>query len=215
MTLVSFLQLAFATGFASALPYCVQLGEGQSQNLTCPDGQNVFKVTFADFGTPSGNCSTGFQVNPQCSTFDASMAHAKQLCLGNPSCSLTANNGAWGPDPCPGVPKILAVAAECDSGPHCYDISFNSTLGSNMVLQQQPSTAAVYGTLIGNSSNVTLTVTWEGGSYTVGATVTQGLWKALLRPTSAGGNYTITATATCESEQATATIYNVTFGDGP
>ena len=209
------IHFAVSAFLPSSSPVCLQLTEGQGQSLTCPPGENIFQLTFADYGTPQGNCSSGFSVDPKCTTSAASLEKAKQLCLGSPSCELECNNGAWGPDPCPGVPKTLAVSAQCDSGAHCYDISFNSTLGSNMVLQQQPAAAAVYGAVIGATTNVTVTIVDSGGgaSYTVGAAVTQGLWKALLRPTPAGGNFSITATATCAGEQATAAIYNVTFGD--
>lgn len=195
---------------------CLQLHEGITQTLSCPtDGQNVYKVVFADFGSPSGNCSSGFEVDPTCTTFSSAMAHAQQLCLGQPSCVLVSSNDAWGPDPCPGRPKTLTVSAECDSGAHCYAVSFNSTLSSNMVLQQQPAQAAVYGLVIGNTTNVSVSVTDEAGSsYSVDATVSAGgHWKALLHPTAAGGNYTIVATASCSSEQVSTNITNVAFGD--
>ncbi len=86
--------------------------------------------------------------------------------------------------------------------------------GDNMVLQQQPAQAAVYGVVTGNTTNVSVTVTDESGiSYSVLAIVAQGLWKALLHPAPPGGNFTITATAICSSEQVSASISNVTFGD--
>jgi hypothetical protein len=198
---------------------CVQLHEGVTQTLSCPEaGQNVYHVLFADYGTPSGNCSAGFQVDPTCTTSASAVARAKLLCLGKPGCALESSNDVWGPDPCPGQPKTLTVQVDCDSGDHCYDITFNRTLGDNMVLQQQPGQAAVYGVVTGNTANVSVTVTDEaaaGSSYTVDAVVSeaQGLWKAMLHPTKAGGNYSITATATCATEQVSATIRNVTFGD--
>lgn len=205
---------AFSALVLVAADPCVQLHEGITQTLSCPPGQNVYRVLFADFGEPTGNCSSGFAVNPACTTFASSMARAKQLCLGQPSCVLESNNAIWGPDPCPGEPKTLTVDVDCDSGAHCYAISFNSTLGDNMVLQQQPAHAAVFGLVVGNTTNVTVTVSDESGSsYSVAAVVAGGQWKALLEPTAAGGNYTITATATCSTEQTTATIQNVTFGD--
>ena len=194
---------------------CIQLKEGVTQNLTCPNaGENIFRINFADFGNVRGNCSSGFTSDPTCTTLNHSFALAKQLCLGQPRCSLDSSNDVWGPDPCPGYPKSLAIDVSCGGGAHCYAISFNNTLGDNMVLQQGPAQAAVYGVFIGATSNISVTVTDQtGSSYTVAAGVTQGLWKALLRPTPAGGSYKVTATATCASEQVSASIENVAFGD--
>jgi hypothetical protein len=211
------LLLLALVAMADTQPTCLQLPEGTSQTLSCPAGQSIYNLSFADFGAVQGSCASGFTSDPTCSTSKASMALARSLCLGQPSCALTSSNDIWGPDPCPGRPKTLAVQAQCDSGRHCYAISFNSTLGDNMVLQQQPAQAAVFGVVTGATTNVTVTVTDQaagGGSYTVAAVVGQGgQWKALLTAAPAGGNYTIAATATCATEQVTATVANVTFGD--
>lgn len=83
-----------------------------------------------------------------------------------------------------------------------------------MILQQQPARSAVYGVVTGNTTNVSVTVTAEDGSfYSVQAIVNQGQWKALLHPAPSGGNYTLTATASCMSEQVSAQLSNVAFGD--
>ena len=201
---------------ATEPPICLQMHEGLTQALSCPAGQNMFQLLFADFGSVLGNCSAGLQSDPTCSTASHSMVLARQLCLGKPNCTLTSTNDIWGPDPCPGRPKTLAVQAACDSGAHCYAIGFNSTFGDNMVLQQAPAAAAVFGTVTGATTNVSVTVLDQasGASYSVSADVGQGgLWKALLRPAPAGGNFSITATATCSSESTSATIHNTTFGD--
>ena len=188
--------LFLALALASATP-CVDLHEGTSQTLACPAGQNVFRVNFADFGNVGGsNATCDFKSDQKCTTAAASMAHARQLCLGKASCDLDSSNDGWGPDPCPGYPKSLAVDVSCDAEPHCYAVTFNTTLGSYMVLQQAPAAAAVYGTVTGNTTTVTVTVEDGGGNtYTVPAAVAGGQWKALLRPAPAGGNYNITATA--------------------
>ena len=215
MAILCFTLIVLSTlPFISADP-CLQLHEGLTQPLSCPPNQNIYRINFADFGGVLGNCTSGFSIDPSCTTFNASMALARQLCLGKPSCVLDSSNAVWGPDPCPGYPKTLAVDAACDSGSHCYAISFNSTQGDNMVLQQQPARAAVYGVVTGNTTNVTISVTDQGGaSYSVAAAVgAGGLWKALLPPTPAGGSYNITATATCSTEQASTSIVNVAFGD--
>lgn len=128
----------------------------------------------------------------------------------------------------------------CESPPPPYGqgFSFFSVFSSNMVLQQAPAQAAVYGIVVGNPTNVSVTVTGGGDSYTVQATVGPNAthqpfgpefvggesgypgpfvtWKALLRPTEAGGNYTIYANCqgcTQSGVYENVTLYNVTFGD--
>ena len=208
--------LAAATASAQPPP-CLELKEGASGALACPPSQNIYNITFADYGAVQGSCASGLAVDPTCTTASAALALARSKCLGQPSCALASSNAEWGPDPCPGRPKQLAVAAQCDAGAHCYAMAFNGTLGDNMVLQRAPAAAAVYGVVTGATTNVTVTVADQGAggaAYTVAAVVGQGgQWKALLRPAAAGGNYTVTATATCATEQASATLVNVTFGD--
>ena len=108
-----------------------------------------------------------------------------------------------------------ASASAAGAPPAACAVAFNGTLGSNMVLQQQPAQSAVFGTVAGDGlSGVSVKVTDESGaSYSVDAAVSQGLWKALLRPAPAGGNYSVVATATCSSGQAEEAADNVTFGD--
>jgi sialate O-acetylesterase len=110
--------------------------------------------------------------------------------------------------------SAAASAASAAASAACT-VAFNETLGDNMVLQQQPAQAAVYGVVTGGASGVSVQVTdAAGGSYSVDATLGQGLWKALLRAAPAGGNYTIAATATCSAGgQAVAQATNVVMGD--
>ena len=194
---------------------CLQLKEGETQTLSCPPAQNVYALTFADFGNVLGNCTSGFTSSPSCTTAPRAMALARQLCLGKPSCALESSNAVWGPDPCPGYPKSLAISAKCDGAAHCYAMSFTATLGDFVVLQQAPAAAAVYGTVTGNTTAVTVTVTdAAGAAYAVPAAVAaDGTWKALLRPAPAGGDFNITATAVCATESVSAVLLHATFGD--
>ena len=88
-----------------------------------------------------------------------------------------------------------------------------------MVLQQAPAKSAVYGTVGTGGTAVTVSVAGssdEGelqATYTVDATVTGGLWKAMLKPTQAGGSYTITAKCTGCANQTAAVLDDITFGD--
>lgn len=102
---------------------------------------------------------------------------------------------------------------------------FHPAFGSTMVLQREPSAAQVYG-ILGNLTRehstpvVTVTVTntmatnAAEASYSVEAKIfTGGIWKALLKPTSAGGNFTIAAKCEgCSVTTATA-LRDITFGD--
>jgi len=102
-------------------------------------------------------------------------------------------------------------------------ITFNSTQGDMMVLQQAPAKACVYGMLGagGTGADVEIASTSSGGSdaavfipYQVAAQVTaDGAWKACLQPHKAGGDFTITAKCTGCSNTTAAVLRHVTFGD--
>lgn len=99
-------------------------------------------------------------------------------------------------------------------------VQFNATFGDNMVLQQAPAMAAVYGTLGTNGTAVSVTVSGPT-TYTVVANISGTTWMAYLKPTAAGDaspgksvdSYTITATCTGGASTTVANITNVVFGD--
>ena len=80
--------------------------------LNC-SGQGVIKaITFANYGTPTGGCGSGFTPG-NCSAVD-SLDVVKRLCVGKPSCAVNASNSMFGgADPCPGREKTLAIEATC------------------------------------------------------------------------------------------------------
>jgi hypothetical protein len=81
-------------------------------DLSCPAGQIISKILFASWGDPIGLCG-GFTYNPACNEPNA-LAVAQAACLGKQSCSLMANNGAYGGnDPCPQTTKAIAAEATC------------------------------------------------------------------------------------------------------
>eukprot|EP00041_Stephanoeca_diplocostata_P008440 m.125345 g.125345 ORF g.125345 m.125345 type:complete len:736 (-) comp17323_c0_seq1:544-2751(-) len=93
-------------------------------------------------------------------------------------------------------------------------ISFNDSIGSYMVLQQQPARACVYGTLGAGGRGATIQVSGSGTpTYTVQANVTGSQWKACLQPTTAGGDVTITASCSGCTNSTPAKIVHATFGD--
>jgi hypothetical protein len=82
--------------------------------LNCGAGV-IDAVTFANFGTPTGSCETGFSANASCTDSDPeypSKAIVEKLCLAKHSCTLEANVIVFG-NQCFGVPKRLAVQVTC------------------------------------------------------------------------------------------------------
>lgn len=92
---------------------CGRVAEGSTLHLGC-DGSTITAITFASFGTPTGDCSIGF-VNGKC---DASQTIAKvsAQCLGKAGCSIPATNDFF-QDPCPDTAKTLAASITCAGPP--------------------------------------------------------------------------------------------------
>lgn len=91
-------------------------------------------------------------------------------------------------------------------------LTFNSTFGDNMVLQQSPAKACVYGTVNSKIGIVNVSLFNEDiGDLVENVEVkVEGLgWKACFKPMQAGGNYSVTSSF----QQETATLQSVTFGD--
>ena len=85
---------------------------------TAASDGTIDAVVFADFGTPSGSCTTGFRVNTSCTSDPEGSAKAvvEKYCLGKHSCVLHADVQSFGHQ-CLGVPKRLAVEVTCKAGP--------------------------------------------------------------------------------------------------
>ena len=90
------------------------LTELATLTLTCPSSAGaISNVTFASFGTPSGDCgSNGFANNASCAAPN-SYPVVKAACLGKRSCVVPLRAASFGADPCPGSEKWLAVEATC------------------------------------------------------------------------------------------------------
>ena len=116
----------------------------------------------------------------------------------------------------------LALADEAPALPSFY---LSAGFSSDMVLQQAPAKAAIYGFGEGPVS-VTVSGTSAAGAsvdYTVdalgadaaatgstnGASAAGPTWKAFLKPAAAGGSYTVTA----KGASGTVVLHSVTFGD--
>ncbi|KAL3638845.1 Beta-galactosidase 16 [Castilleja foliolosa] len=78
--------------------------------LHCPPNTNISKITFASFGSPTGNCSS-YSVG-KCHSIN-SRAVVESTCLGKNKCSIPWSYKKFGGDPCPGIPKDLLIEAKC------------------------------------------------------------------------------------------------------
>ena len=97
-------------------PFCGVVDEGASLQLQCVDaGATISGIDFASFGTPSDGSCPAFARDPACDA-PSSMAALAAACVGKHACSVSAANGAFGGDPCPGRSKQLAAVARCTSG---------------------------------------------------------------------------------------------------
>eukprot|EP00041_Stephanoeca_diplocostata_P026218 m.701245 g.701245 ORF g.701245 m.701245 type:complete len:1133 (+) comp22912_c0_seq3:114-3512(+) len=87
---------------------------GRAIVLTCGRQGGIIASVWAAFGTPSGNCSTGFHCNVSCDAPTAT-AIVSKLCLGKAQCTLEPETQVFG-DPCVGIVKALAVNVTCRGG---------------------------------------------------------------------------------------------------
>ncbi len=88
-----------------------------SSSTSCESSGSVIEaVRFASFGTPSGDCTSGFTHNATCDDVNttATMAIVENACVGKVSCSLQADDVTFG-DGCQGVVKALAVEVACSA----------------------------------------------------------------------------------------------------
>jgi len=72
-------------------------------------------VTFASFGTPSGDCESGFRSNVTCDSNDSADV-VEKACIGKSSCSIVPSTATFGGDPCDGTVKRLAASVQCTGG---------------------------------------------------------------------------------------------------
>lgn len=91
---------------------CGVTPENSVLSLKCPFGTIISEISFASFGTPTGQCnnfSTGTCHEPM--TKDI----VSDVCLGEASCSIAASSKVFG-EPCPVISKSLRVQAKCEAG---------------------------------------------------------------------------------------------------
>ncbi|CAK0810812.1 unnamed protein product [Prorocentrum cordatum] len=107
--------LSQSTSACDCIPHLQD--EGQVASFRCPDGQTIDKVTFASYGTPTGQCqdkngANTIAMNSTCHA-NSSRSVVESLCLGKGSCSFEASSAVFGHDPCHKTPKGFAGVVEC------------------------------------------------------------------------------------------------------
>jgi hypothetical protein len=79
----------------------------------CPAGKTIDNISFASWGTPAGDCATGFTVDAKCNAADT-MAVVSKMCLGKATCDVPVKLTTFGADPCDDVTKWLAASVHCE-----------------------------------------------------------------------------------------------------
>ena len=90
--------------------------DGKTLKMSCPGGGTFTAVTFAAVGTPNGTC--GAMAAGACKGDPAkAAAYVHTTCVGKGSCVLVADINTFngGVDPCPMVPKSIAVELQCST----------------------------------------------------------------------------------------------------
>ena len=104
--------------YGPSLDQCVLVDENNNAILGCADAsEEITKVNFASFGTPTGSCSS--PCKPDNTFHESTSCNAKnstdivtQLCVGHRQCAVPASRNVFG-DPCHMVKKQLAISVTC------------------------------------------------------------------------------------------------------
>jgi hypothetical protein len=114
---------------------CGTVVENAALKLDCGAGHQITSVSFASYGTPTGNCTSGFHSDASCNAA-ASTATVQSLCVGHQSCAVTASNDVFGGDPCHLTAKHLSASVQCSKAQD--DDGGGGDLHDNAVADDQP-----------------------------------------------------------------------------
>jgi hypothetical protein len=101
----------FTPSIGSYFRPCEVVGEGSDAFISCGKGI-IDNIVFASYGTPIGNCSTGF-ANSTCNS-ETSLNIVQQACIGKYSCTVFGSYTVFG-DPCAGINKWLGIIVTCSN----------------------------------------------------------------------------------------------------
>eukprot|EP00039_Didymoeca_costata_P030726 m.31059 g.31059 ORF g.31059 m.31059 type:complete len:1152 (-) comp8275_c0_seq1:33-3488(-) len=91
---------------------CGSVPEHHVLHLGCKQGV-IKSVDFASFGTPTGDCTKGFQIDPKCNC-KQSVNIVQSMCLGKSDCLIPATTEQFNDDPCVDTAKLLDVKITCN-----------------------------------------------------------------------------------------------------
>ena len=155
-------------------PNCAPLGkEDTDVELSCPAAaggatNHIKSIKFAEFGTATGDCHTGFQPGGCAVDLAPNLTAA---CVGRSTCTIHCIMGSChinggtpfsiGGDPCPGTPKHITAQVECAQAPGSGAATPWHITDLKLVAQSKPTNY----TSSFKSSDPTLTAAWYSGAY--------------------------------------------------
>eukprot|EP01043_Picozoa_sp_COSAG02_P069551 COSAG02_NODE_11964_length_1623_cov_2.889082_1_plen_348_part_01 len=156
-------------------PNCAPMGkEDTDVELSCPAAahgasNHIKSITFAEFGTATGDCHTGFKRGGCAVNLAPNLTSA---CVGRSSCTIHCIMGSChinggipfsiGGDPCPGTPKHISVQVECALVP-AAEASTQPWHITDLKLVAQSKPTNYTGSF--KSSDPVLTTAWYSGAY--------------------------------------------------
>lgn len=95
---------------------CGRAQQNHPAYIQCPTKDGIIKqITFASYGMPLGDCDARgqntFQMNTTCNS-NTSLTVVRSACVGKHRCEISTSG--FGPDPCHGGDKSVAVAVLCN-----------------------------------------------------------------------------------------------------
>ncbi|KAH3766800.1 Bacterial alpha-L-rhamnosidase concanavalin-like domain [Pelomyxa schiedti] len=109
---------------------CREAPENRAVSMWCGDGGVISSITFASFGTPTGECGH-YSINSKCHSANSSTVMSS--CIGKSYCEIEASNTEFGGDPCYDTVKKLIVQFTC-SNSETYKLTTSIPTGSDAVV---------------------------------------------------------------------------------
>ena len=100
--------------------------------LNCGRGKTIAAVTFADYGTASGDCQHygTFIADPECSSGTRAKAVLESVCLHKQWCRVQVSDREFG-DACVGTAKYLSAAVTCSKSVAPATADPSASVGAN------------------------------------------------------------------------------------
>jgi hypothetical protein len=180
-TLRGMIALEWALPAKQQSAQCDVENENSPVALACP-GSTIATVSFAGYGTFSGDCASGIKMGT-CKSNATFNAFVNQCCVGKESCSFSCSSGSNAEDhkctcgkqtaeiadPCYGTPKQLAGKVTCAAAPSAG----GATLALKVSVPPGSDSRLVVPLLGSDAAKVVITengtTVFTGGAYKTGA----------------------------------------------